>query len=54
MSKRNNSYIGISFIVLVFGIIFVPRIIDRLSNDDIAIDYHFLYIAHNNQLRMII
>ena len=36
MSKRNNSYIGISFIVLVFGIIFVPRIIDRLSNDDIA------------------
>ena len=36
MSKTNNSYIGISFIVLVFGIIFVPRIIDRLSNDDIA------------------
>ena len=36
MNKRNNSYIGISFIVLVFGIIFVPRIIDRLSNDDIA------------------
>ena len=36
MSKRNNSYIGISFIVLVFGIIFVPRIIDRLSNNDIA------------------
>jgi len=38
MSKRNNSYIGISFIVLVFGIIFIPRIIDRLSNDDIARD----------------
>tara|TARA_Y100000389_G_C17353932_1_gene460026 strand:+ start:308 stop:1045 length:738 start_codon:yes stop_codon:yes gene_type:complete len=36
MSKRNNSYIGISFIVLVFGIIFVPRIIDRFSNDDIV------------------
>jgi len=28
---KNKSYIGISFIVLVFGIIFVPKIIDRLS-----------------------
>jgi len=36
MRKTNNSYIGISFIVLVFGIIFVPRIIDRFSNDDIV------------------
>jgi|694.fasta_scaffold05581_17 protein SCO1/2 len=29
---KNKSYIGISFIVLVFGIIFVPKIIDRLSS----------------------
>jgi protein SCO1/2 len=34
MSKRDNSYIGISFIILVFGIIFVPKIIDRLKNND--------------------
>tara|TARA_B110000881_G_scaffold86266_1_gene75597 strand:- start:155 stop:892 length:738 start_codon:yes stop_codon:yes gene_type:complete len=38
MRKRDNSYIGISFIILVFGIIFIPRIIDRLNNKDIARD----------------
>ena len=36
MSKTNYSYIGISFIILVFGIIFVPRIIDRISDKDIT------------------
>jgi protein SCO1/2 len=36
MSKKTNySYIGIAFILLVFGIIFVPKIIDRISNNDI-------------------
>lgn len=36
MSKKTNySYIGIAFIILVFGIIFVPRIVDRISNEDI-------------------
>ncbi|MEO6347649.1 MAG: SCO family protein, partial [Aquaticitalea sp.] len=31
MSKKSNySYIGIAFIILVFGIIFVPRIVDRI------------------------
>ena len=35
MSKKTNySFVGIAFIVLVFGIIFIPRIIDRISNDD--------------------
>ncbi|MEM9679395.1 MAG: SCO family protein [Bacteroidota bacterium] len=39
MSKKANySYIGIAFIILVFGIIFIPRIIDRISNDDITRD----------------
>jgi protein SCO1/2 len=38
MRKRDNSYIGISFIILVFGIIFIPRIIDRLNNKDIVRD----------------
>lgn len=33
--KSNYSYIGIAFIILVFGIIFIPRIVDRISNDDI-------------------
>jgi len=36
MSKKTNySYIGIAFIILVFGIIFIPRIVDRISNEDI-------------------
>jgi len=31
--KPNYSYIGISFIILVFGIIFIPKILDRLENE---------------------
>lgn len=36
MKKTNYSYIGISFIILVFGIYFIPRIIDRINNEDIT------------------
>jgi protein SCO1/2 len=36
--KTNYSYVGISFIILVFGIIFIPRIIDRITNKDITRD----------------
>lgn len=36
MKKTNYSYIGIAFIILVFGIIFIPKIIDRISNGDIS------------------
>jgi protein SCO1/2 len=32
---KNKSYIGISFIVLLFGIIFIPKIIDRVKNNDV-------------------
>lgn len=35
MKKTNYSYIGIAFIILVFGIIFIPKIVDRISNGDI-------------------
>ena len=39
MSKKiNYSYIGIAFIILVFGIIFIPKIIDRVNKDDIIRD----------------
>ncbi|MCK0129947.1 SCO family protein [Flavobacteriaceae bacterium F08102] len=31
---KKNSYIGISLIVLVFGIYAVPKIVDRLKNDN--------------------
>lgn len=33
---KNKSYIGISFIILIFGIIFIPRIIERIKKDDIV------------------
>lgn len=37
MSKKTNySYIGIAFVILVFGIIFIPRIIDRISAGDVS------------------
>lgn len=33
--KTNYSYVGIALIILVFGIIFVPKIIDRITNNDV-------------------
>ncbi|WP_037348891.1 SCO family protein [Sediminibacter sp. Hel_I_10] len=36
--KTNYSYVGIAFILLVFGIIFIPRIIDRIKGGDITRD----------------
>jgi len=36
--KTNYSYVGIAFILLVFGIIFIPRIIDRLKGGDVVRD----------------
>ena len=39
MSKKSNyTYVGFAFIILVFGIIFVPKIIDRISDGDIIRD----------------
>ena len=31
---KKNAYIGISFIVLVFGILFVPKIVNRIQQQD--------------------
>lgn len=33
---KNSSYIGISLIILIFGIIFIPRIIDRIGDEEIV------------------
>jgi protein SCO1/2 len=33
---KNKSYIGISFIILIFGIYAVPKIIERVENNDIV------------------
>lgn len=34
---KNYSYIGISFIILIFGIIVIPEIIDRIGEDEVVI-----------------
>ena len=34
--KTNYSFIGIAFVILVFGIIFVPRIVDRIDGGDVT------------------
>lgn len=36
INKNEKSYIGISLIILVFGIIFVPKIIDRISKGSVV------------------
>ncbi|MBR9758599.1 MAG: SCO family protein [Algicola sp.] len=37
MSKKTKySYVGVAFIILVFGIIFIPKIVDRIKNNDIT------------------
>jgi len=33
---KNKSYIGISFIVLIFGIYAVPKIVDRIKNGEVV------------------
>lgn len=33
---KNYSYIGISLVILIFGIIFIPKIIDRVSGGEIV------------------
>lgn len=33
---KNKSYIGISFIILIFGIYAIPKIMDRIQNGDIV------------------
>ena len=38
MKKTNYSYVGITFIILIFGILFVPKIVDRITNNDITRD----------------
>lgn len=36
MKKTNYSYVGIALIILVFGIIFIPKIVDRVTSDDVT------------------
>jgi protein SCO1 len=36
MKKTSYSYVGVSFVILIFGIIVVPKIIDRIQNNDVT------------------
>ena len=36
MKKSKYSYVGISFIILIFGIIVIPKIVDRIQNNDVT------------------
>ena len=36
MKKTNYSYVGVSFIILIFGIIVIPSIVNRIQNKDIT------------------
>lgn len=38
MKKTNYSYIGIAFIILLFGIIFVPRIVNRVKDGKVVVN----------------
>ena len=33
---KNYSYVGISLVILIFGIIFIPKIIDRISDNEVV------------------
>ncbi|WP_239987086.1 hypothetical protein [Flavobacterium tibetense] len=44
---KNKSFIGISFIVLIFGIWTVPKIISRFTENNIT-DKNRLYNYQNN------
>ena len=46
---KNKAYIGISFIILVFGILVVPKIVDRFKGDAM-VDNDRLNIAPKSEL----
>ena len=33
---KNYSYVGISLVILIFGIIFIPKIVDRINDDEVV------------------
>lgn len=47
--KKNYSYIGISFIILIFGIWAVPKIVERLSKPDLETIGHVPAFSFTDQ-----
>ena len=53
MKKQNYSYIGITLVLLVFGIIFIPKIISRITGEQIVdMDRHNLNHAAKGDMDM--
>ncbi|SEH54482.1 protein SCO1/2 [Paenimyroides aquimaris] len=50
--KKNNSYIWISLIILVFGIYAVPKIVDRFKNASV-VENDRLNVANRKELKVI-
>ena len=38
MKKSNYSYVGIAFIILLFGIIFIPKIVNRVKENKVVVN----------------
>jgi len=53
MKKPNYSYVGLTFVLLIFGIIFIPKIISRIKGEQIVDrDRHNLEHAAQNNVDM--
>ncbi len=48
--KRKNAYIGLSAIILIFGIIFVPRIVDRLKKHTVVENTRMSNVGNYDQI----
>jgi protein SCO1 len=46
---KNNSYIGIAFVILIFGIYFVPKIVNRIKNGDVVKGSSIDIVANKNK-----
>ena len=45
---KNKAYIGVSFIILIFGIYAIPKIINRIKNDDVVKGSRLDNVSSNN------
>ncbi len=51
---KNKSYIGISFIILLFGIYAIPRIVDRVKKEDVADESRMNKVANDAMAYLVI
>ncbi len=51
---KNKSYIGISFIILLFGIYAIPKIVDRVQKEDVAEESRMNKVANDAMAYLVI